>query len=132
MAHSASHSRGTTSWTDEFLDITHFQSTDNSRLEDSRIVRSLKRNPSSSGASVIKMPGPLSSPPCSTHSEAGADMLKNLLRTSTAVARNRNRNVNNNRREGEVKKCNEIDKKKNTGGKKVSCLLYTSPSPRDS
>jgi len=44
MALSASQSRSTSKWTTDLLDITHFPSADGSRIEDSRIVRLVKKH----------------------------------------------------------------------------------------
>ena len=44
MALSASQSRSTSKWTTDLLDITHFPSEDGSRIEDSRIVRLVKKH----------------------------------------------------------------------------------------
>ena len=44
MALSASQSRSSSKWTTDLLDITHFPSEDGSRIEDSRIVRLVKKN----------------------------------------------------------------------------------------
>jgi len=122
MALSGSQTRGSPSLNENFLDITHFQSTDNSRLEDSRVVRSLELDSSSSQALVETQtvnPSRSPSPFSSETADAEADVLKNLLKT-TAASRKKSNNKNNSNKNSNAKKDEDP---KDKSGKKVTHAL---------
>ena len=124
MALSASHSRAASSWTTDLLDITHFPSDDGSRIEDSRIVRLVKKRNRGNESGVKKTttltssstPHRLETQSSSSNKAADKQPKNNVNSWESKQDDNNTTNINNNVKNNKKKNNNNNKPKVFSGG----------------